>query len=495
MENLVRIDLGCGHTKAEGYLGIDRYHFPGVDIVADLNKGIPLEDNSVDIMLCSHSLEHFDNIYLIMEEIYRVCKHQSLIYVLAPYYMETVNLANFYHKQVFNESTFRFFTSDSASSVDKRDYYNPHAFNWGLGLSDNSQLSINIHTVSMEFFYFPDYIDFSEEEKRNARRSLQNVCDQIYYILAVNKSGAPFTSDETAELKKNANENEPDIIHQVRKREINQDMGTSILSDIKKWNNNLEKKIDSGIKDAKNLLVESEDQFHFLKKKVNEIERQQLDKIVKLEGRLDWFEKKVNQIERSQFEEIVNIKEMNKETAILLHKTSLKNNSLASSILELMKAKESVTFKFGSKELFRKEHNVYNALVNNHLRFIDGITLQTKCFKKNSILTLSNTIPYSEYIEYSLSGVGCKINYFLFSNLGANLFLELVQDGNIIQQTSFSVTYEGMHVWVLEREINGEVLLRFRVRDNYSIVRLLEINNRRLMILSKKSLAAYVTTT
>ena len=103
MDNLVKVDLGCGQRKSKGYLGLDRFHLPGVDIVADLNTGIPLEDNTVDIMLCSHSLEHFDDIYFIMEEIYRVSKHNSLIYVLAPYHMETVNFANFYHKQVFNK--------------------------------------------------------------------------------------------------------------------------------------------------------------------------------------------------------------------------------------------------------------------------------------------------------------------------------------------------------------------------------------------------------
>ena len=42
MNNLVRIDLGCGYRKAEGYLGIDRFHLPEVDIVADLDNGIPL---------------------------------------------------------------------------------------------------------------------------------------------------------------------------------------------------------------------------------------------------------------------------------------------------------------------------------------------------------------------------------------------------------------------------------------------------------------------
>lgn len=123
---------------------------------------------------------------------------------------------------------------------------------------------------------------------------------------------------------------------------------------------------------------------------------------------------------------------------------------------------------------------------------MDGLTLNNKNYKKTSILRVSNTVPYNAYFEYSLSGVGNKIHYFLFSNLGANLFMELIQEGNIIQQTSFTVTHEGMHEWALQREINGEVLLRFRVCDNYSIVRLLEISNRKFVVLSRGDLAAYI---
>ncbi|WP_162009991.1 methyltransferase domain-containing protein [Paenibacillus xylanilyticus] len=484
MEDLVKVDLGCGQRKSRGYLGLDRFQLPGVDIVADLNNGIPLEDNSVDIMLCSHSLEHFDDIYFIMEEIYRVSKHNSLIYVLAPYHMETVNFANFYHKQVFNESTFRFFAPpDSTTSIELKDYYNPHAFIWGLGTSDNSKLAINIHTVSVEYFYFPEYIDLSEDEKRNARRSLQNVCDQIYYVLAINKSGSPYTSNELIELKELANENEPDIIHEVRNREINRDMGTSVLSDVKKWDEKLEKKIDRDIKEVRNRLEEKID------RDIKEVR----NRLVELEKKSRFLEKKTNQMDEVFISDRMdNIQEIGSMRAIL-HETLLKNNSIASSVLELTKNKEATASKLGSQKLFRKEHDLYDVLVSNHLRFIDGITVQNKYFKKNSILTISNTIPYSGYVEYSLSGVGNKINYFLFSSLGANLFLELVQDGRIVQQMSFSVANEGMHAWVLEREINGEAILRFRVLDNYSIVRLLEITNRKLVLLSKKSLAAFIT--
>src|SRR5689334_18726276 len=52
-----RIDLGCGLSKTEGFIGFDRFQLPGVDIVCDLDKGIPLADNSVEYVLASHFLE------------------------------------------------------------------------------------------------------------------------------------------------------------------------------------------------------------------------------------------------------------------------------------------------------------------------------------------------------------------------------------------------------------------------------------------------------
>ena len=62
------IDLGCGQRKKEGRIGIDAVDFPSVDIVADLENGLPfLPDNSVDQVYCRSFLEHvknFDNLLL-----------------------------------------------------------------------------------------------------------------------------------------------------------------------------------------------------------------------------------------------------------------------------------------------------------------------------------------------------------------------------------------------------------------------------------------------
>jgi hypothetical protein len=46
----VRVDLGCGSRKAPGFIGVDIFPAPGVDIVADLSVAFPFEDSSVDVV-------------------------------------------------------------------------------------------------------------------------------------------------------------------------------------------------------------------------------------------------------------------------------------------------------------------------------------------------------------------------------------------------------------------------------------------------------------
>ena len=58
---LLKLNLGCGKSKMDGYLGVDSIRFgDNVDVVADLKKKWPWPDNSVDQIHMSHVLEHFD---------------------------------------------------------------------------------------------------------------------------------------------------------------------------------------------------------------------------------------------------------------------------------------------------------------------------------------------------------------------------------------------------------------------------------------------------
>ncbi|QIB27579.1 methyltransferase domain-containing protein [Caloranaerobacter azorensis] len=206
---LVKVELGCGKTKTPGFIGIDRFPFDGVDIVADLNEGIPLEDDSVDLIYASHSLEHLNDLVFIMKEIYRVCKHKAIVCIVAPYYNTYLNVSNPYHKQVFNEHTFRFFTNSDFSVINEEEYYFPNSNFWGLGNSDNSKLEMDFRCINMEFFYFPEYELLDEDEKRRLRQTKANVCDQIMYHLLVVKK--PISDEEVIKIS-NSPLFEPDYI-------------------------------------------------------------------------------------------------------------------------------------------------------------------------------------------------------------------------------------------------------------------------------------------
>jgi SAM-dependent methyltransferase len=196
----MKIDLGCGLAKEPGFIGLDRFPLAGVDVVCDLSRGIPLPDNSVTEVNASHSLEHVDDLMGVMREIYRVCRHGAILCILAPYAHTSVNLANPYHKFAFNEDTPRFFTSNPQFWIPPVEVAYPHIPVWGLGESDNSSVGMDFRCIRMEFFYFPEYKDLPEEEKRLYRRSRLNVVHSVLYHLVAVK--APISDAELEAIRK-----------------------------------------------------------------------------------------------------------------------------------------------------------------------------------------------------------------------------------------------------------------------------------------------------
>lgn len=54
----IKLHLGCGGVKKEGYINIDVKKTPATDLVWNLTKKLPFENNSVDMIECYHLLEH-----------------------------------------------------------------------------------------------------------------------------------------------------------------------------------------------------------------------------------------------------------------------------------------------------------------------------------------------------------------------------------------------------------------------------------------------------
>ncbi len=108
----VRIDLGCGTRKVKGALGVDNVAIAGVDVVADLNTGLPFRDNAIDAVYVYHILEHLDDLLGTMNEIWRVCKPGALVFVKVPHAASTfVTWKDPTHKRGLFIATFAYFDS------------------------------------------------------------------------------------------------------------------------------------------------------------------------------------------------------------------------------------------------------------------------------------------------------------------------------------------------------------------------------------------------
>ncbi len=81
----LRIDIGCGKHKEQGTIGVDSFAYPGVDVVADINHGLPFPTDTVQEVYAYHVLEHVDNFVFIMEEIWRVTKNGARVHVKIPH--------------------------------------------------------------------------------------------------------------------------------------------------------------------------------------------------------------------------------------------------------------------------------------------------------------------------------------------------------------------------------------------------------------------------
>jgi hypothetical protein len=95
----LRLNLGCGMNRLDGYVNVDRHGEP--DVRHDLEVlPWPWPDDSVSEILLKHVLEHLGRdpgVYLeIMKELYRVCQDGATIRVIVPHHR---------HEFFFNDPT------------------------------------------------------------------------------------------------------------------------------------------------------------------------------------------------------------------------------------------------------------------------------------------------------------------------------------------------------------------------------------------------------
>ncbi len=82
-----KLDLGCGDSKAEGFIGVDQIKTESTDVVHDLTVAPwPFEDDSIDEARANHFFEHLTppQRIVFMNELHRVLKKGAGCMLVTP---------------------------------------------------------------------------------------------------------------------------------------------------------------------------------------------------------------------------------------------------------------------------------------------------------------------------------------------------------------------------------------------------------------------------
>ena len=159
MESVI-IDLGCGDNKIEGAIGVDVRPGPGVDVVCDLERGLPFKSGCAHIVSASHILEHMRDMIGLMEEIFRICRPNAVVEIVAPYYTSQGAFRDPTHLRYLSEDTFLYFEPPT-----------------GYGIRTHFRIEKIRFGTRRPFRYFPEFI------QKRCRRFLWNVVDNLYVTL------------------------------------------------------------------------------------------------------------------------------------------------------------------------------------------------------------------------------------------------------------------------------------------------------------------------
>lgn len=118
----MKIYLGAGSDKKEGFENLDIVPLPGVVYVCDVTKGLPFKDGEVDEIYSQDFLEHIYPVDVIplINEMYRVLKEGGIMEHIMPYAGSKNDFGSPSHVSHWNEWTWEhFIKGERRFEVDK----------------------------------------------------------------------------------------------------------------------------------------------------------------------------------------------------------------------------------------------------------------------------------------------------------------------------------------------------------------------------------------
>lgn len=125
----IRLDIGCGANKQDGFVGLDIREMPNVDIVQDVEQ-FPwaLPNECVRTALASHLVEHINphkGVFMqFMDEVWRIMKPYGKFIIVTPYAGSFGYFQDPTHVNPCNEATWMYFAPEAENGA-LYDIYKP----------------------------------------------------------------------------------------------------------------------------------------------------------------------------------------------------------------------------------------------------------------------------------------------------------------------------------------------------------------------------------
>ena len=187
MSEKIKLNLGSGNNKQEGFINVDKFGEP--DVLFDLETfPWPWETSSVSIVRLVHVLEHLGReteIYFgIIQELYRICEDKATIFIAVPHPRHDHFIGDPTHVRPITPHNMSLFSK----RLNRR---------WQKDRSSNTPLAMYLD-VDLEIdrtVYIPDKrwkkkLDAGEitsDEYFEAVKTNNNVCKEIRIYMSVHK--------------------------------------------------------------------------------------------------------------------------------------------------------------------------------------------------------------------------------------------------------------------------------------------------------------------
>ena len=156
----MKLNIGCGFLKMDGYTNIDNQALCKPDVLADLNKTWPFEDDSVDEIYAHHVMEHmgetFSEFLFVIKEMYRVSKHGAEWKIFVPHWQNDMFYHDPTHIRAISDVTFKMF--DQKNNVHDFETYGHQT---KLGLFND----IDVEVVGANYILSEPWASMQKEKK------------------------------------------------------------------------------------------------------------------------------------------------------------------------------------------------------------------------------------------------------------------------------------------------------------------------------------------